>query len=280
MPLNDDMLHYFAKMIEDEIGIVYRPDLYYQLTNRLETIQSLFGYKDLLALFQQAQKGLPREVKNHLMDLATNNETSFFRDKRVFTAIEDRILPELLAQNNHIDIWSVASSSGQEAYSMCMTLEEYSLRKKIPLTYEVLATDVSSQILEKAKNAVYSQLEVQRGLPAPMLIKYFQPEEDSRWRLRTEIKNKVKFRQVNLVEPFFLEKKFDLVLCRNVLIYQSKERKQEILKRVDRCLKPGGYLVMGSGETMVGLRDDYRQEIFDGAVFYQKETEKELAKTA
>lgn len=269
-----EMLEFFAAYIKKEIGIVYREDAYYQLENRLNTIQALFGFKDLRALYEATHSGLESNIKTNLLDLATNNETSFYRDRKVFQAIEKNLLPQLFSENREINIWSVASSSGQESYSVAMMIEEYLLKNKIKGSYKIIATDISSRILKRAREGAYSQLEVQRGLPAPLLVKYFSRDDQmGHWVVSKELRSKVDFKQQNLVDPFRLPVSFDLVLCRNVLIYQTKEQKEEVLARVGRHLNPGGFLILGSGETLVGLKADYDQNISDGAVVYQKKGE-------
>jgi chemotaxis protein methyltransferase CheR len=271
MSTENQVLQYFSEYIQKEIGIVYREDSYFQLKNRLESLRSQFGFKDLNHLLNLAQRGMTMELKTHLLDLATNNETSFFRDKKVFDAIERAVIPEILQHQKNLNIWSVASSSGQEAYSMAMLLEEYKERSRALFDYSVYATDICSEILKKAKAGAYSQLEVQRGLDAHLLIKYFkQNKEKKSWEINNKIKSNVEFKQLNLITPFLLRRKFDLILCRNVLIYQTKEMKEQILKRVSRSLKPGGTLILGSGETLIGIKSDYHQNIKDGAVLYVK----------
>ena len=264
------VLGYFSQMIEKEIGMVFKEDQYYQLRNRLEAVCSSFRYDGLEGFYQAAKKGLPPGIKTALLDIATNNETSFFRDKKVFNLIYKEVIPKLVEKNRAVDIWSVASSSGQEAYSISMLFEEWQENNKRLVNYGLLGTDISSEILQKAQAAEYSQFEAQRGLSTKLLLKYFDKTDSDRkpWRIKGIIREKVRYKQLNLVEKFSVPSQFDLVLCRNVLIYQSRERKKKILERISSYIRPGGYLVLGSGEILNGL-DSFNTIHKDGAIIYQ-----------
>jgi chemotaxis protein methyltransferase CheR len=270
---HERILPYFAKYIESELGIVYAEHNYFQLQNRLEEIAKLLSVESLEKLFKLAETGITGQFKQLLLDLATNNETSFFRDIKVFKAIENLVLPGFL-QNEpsgaEMRIWSGASSTGQEALSLSILITEWNLKAAKPIRFSILGTDISERILLRAKKAEYSQLEVQRGLPTPYLLKYFQKNDQDRWTASPSITKPVEFRKQNLLDPFDFAGKFHLILLRNVLIYQPLPNKIEILKRVTEKLAPGGMLILGSGESLLGLSSDYSQTAYEGAVVYLK----------
>jgi len=269
-----EILKYFSSYIEKEVGIIYSDHNAFQLRNRLEEIAKMMGEASINTLYATAQKGIAGAFKQMLLDVATNNETSFFRDPKVFRAIEQTVLPALLESGSgtkkEIKIWSAASSTGQEAVSLAILLEEQKAKLKDPFSFRVVGSDISERVLSKAREGLYSQLEVQRGLPAALMIKYFSKDERDRWAVRPAIRQKMEFRRQNLKESFAQIGKFGLILCRNVLIYQNVESKKEILDRISEQLEPGGFLILGSGESLIGLSQDYHQVAVDGAVIYRK----------
>lgn len=269
----DFRLEYFQKYIESELGIVYAEHNWFQLQNRLEEISKFLGLTTIDQLYVLAQKGIAGSFRQLLLDVATNNETSFFRDINVFKALENSILPSLNESTKlqrKIRIWSAASSTGQEALTASIVINEFAQKKNVPVQFSILATDISSRALEKAKASSYTQLEVQRGLPTQFLIKYFSKDENSKWSANKELKKDISYATLNLKEPFDFVEKFDLIFCRNVLIYQSVQSKIEILKKITSQLIPGGYLILGSGESLLGLSNGYKLTYLDGAVVYQK----------
>lgn len=270
---HEAVLKFFASYIESEVGIVYAEHNYFQLQNRLEQIAKLFELDSIDSLFEKTRVGIEGAFKQLLLDTATNNETSFFRDPKVFRALEAELFsPERLAvrRGSPLAIWSAAASSGQEALSTAMLLLEWSKAKATPCDFRIVGTDISERILEKAKAARYSQLEVQRGLAMPLLLQYFRKEADDTWSAKAELTRNVTYRPLNLTEEFHFPAPFDLVLCRNVLIYQSVERKRRILARIHANLAPGGLLVLGSGESVIGLSDAFTQVNSEGAVIYAR----------
>ncbi len=267
------ILLFFAKYIESELGIVYADHNYFQLQNRLEEIAKLLSVESIEKLFTQAEAGITGPFKQLLLDLATNNETSFFRDPRVFKAIENVVIPNFLQnepQGTQLRIWSGASSTGQEALSLAMLISEWNLKTLKNIPFSILGTDISERILLRAQKADYSQLEVQRGLPTPYLVKYFQKNDQDRWIANSTLTSHIQFKKQNLLAPFAFSQKFHLILLRNVLIYQALPSKIEILRRVTDMLAPGGVLILGSGESLLGLSSDYHQTAHEGAVIYLK----------
>ena len=276
---NEAVIVFFAKFIEKELGIVYSEHNYFQLETRLEEIAKALEVQGAQALFEMAQKGISGKFKQLLLDVATNNETSFFRDPKIFQAIEVGILAVLKErrETKTLRIWSAASSTGQEALSIAMLIREWNSRHGTSLDFEILGTDISERALAKAKSANYSQLEVQRGLDTTMLGRYFDKSLDGAWMANATLRSKMSFRSLNLKEPFFFAEKFDLILCRNVLIYQNVDGKKAILEKVTASLAHEGFLILGSGESLIGLTNDYEQLPLEGAILYRKKDQATLA---
>jgi chemotaxis protein methyltransferase CheR len=191
----------------------------------------------------------------------TTNETFFFRDKVPFDYFRDTIMPEVLqarASRRSIRIWCAAGSTGQEPYSLAMCLKEMSAALA-GWRIEILATDLSQEVLEKSRTGIYSQFEVQRGLPIQMLVKYFSQTGDV-WQINADVRAMVQHRQLNLLHDFSQLAAFDVIFCRNVLIYFDQDTKISILNRLAKANEPDGFLVLGAAETVVGLTDVYRPD--------------------
>lgn len=274
----NEVIVYFAKLIESVVGIVYEEHNFFQLKDRLERLAQAFECKSLAELIK-VKDHRSEEFLKQLIDISTNNETSFFRDTKFFECVEKTILPQLAADCkslSSLQIWSVASSTGQEPYSVAMLLLE--LGKKLNgQPSRLLATDVSTKVLMKAKSGKYSELEVNRGLPTHLRHMYFREDINKNWILKDEVRNLVDYQHLNLCSPFSLPQQFDLILCRNVLIYQRIEAKREIIKRVTHHLRPGGIFLLGAGESLMGLSDDFEQKLVDGVAVYTKRSAKKAA---
>ena len=270
--MSPEIILFFAQYIEKELGIVYAESNYYQLQNRLEEITRILGLGAPADLHALAKKGLSGDARQLVLDIATNNETSFFRDPKIFKAISTKILPEIIAKapaHRPIRIWSAASSFGQEPYTLAMIAHELC---KDPITlrrFEITATDISSRALDRAKKGRYSQLEVQRGLPSALLVKHFKKDAENYWTISPQLRELVQFRALNLLSPFDSLGLFDLILCRNVLIYQNVPNKAAIIKRLVDRLQPGGVLVLGAGESMIGLSDAFETMKAEDSIYYQ-----------
>lgn len=260
-------LKIFSEFIQKETGIIYGESNAYQLRSRLEEIAKAMNLKGDQALYELAAKGINGHLRQLLLDFATNHETSFFRDPKVFQAVEKHILPELKKQNPHLSlvrIWCAASSFGQEPYSLAMMLSEAGQRA------EIIATDIADKALARAREGKYSQLEVQRGLPAPLLVKYFGKNSDETWQIKSDLRFAIQYRKQNLLDSFAALGSFDLVLCRNVLIYQDDAKKREILDRIADRIAPRGFLVLGASESLIGLSDRFEQHFQNGTIYYQR----------
>jgi chemotaxis protein methyltransferase CheR len=203
-------------------------------------------------------KTAPRALATEVVEAMTTNETFFFRDKIPFDHVRDTIMPALAAAragSKRIRIWCTAASSGQEPYSLAMTLKSMGTALA-GLRFEILATDLCGGLIERAKAGVYSQFEVQRGLPIQLLIKYFTQVGDN-WQVAPELRGMVQVRPLNLLNDFSPLGSFDLVFCRNVLIYFDQPTKTAVLERIARQIPADGFLVLGAAETVVGLTDSF-----------------------
>ncbi len=268
------ILLYFANLIEKETGIIYSQENSYQLENRLLEICKALEIETLENLFKLAQDGgIQGMKKQFLMDVATNNETSFFRDSKTFKAFEKFMVPEWLCkkkEGQQLRIWSVASSFGQEPYSLSMLVQEMVESGMKLNSAEILCTDISDRALKRVKNATYSHLEIQRGLPANLMVKYFEKTSDDSWKVKSEITQRVTSQPMNLLNIYGIRGLYDIVFCRNVLIYQNEEKKKEIIENLSAFIPSGGYFIMGAAESLFGLSDKFNQVSYESAIFYQR----------
>jgi chemotaxis protein methyltransferase CheR len=238
-------------------GLVMEQSKKYLVESRVMPIvrrEKLSGLDELVLLLQRG--GSPKLAKD-VIEAMTINETYFFRDKGPFDQFRSVMLPALIAARQgekRLRIWSAAASTGQEAYSLAMILDEHAARMP-GWKIDIIGTDLSDQVLEKARKGVYSQFEVQRGLPTPMLLRHFNQIGDS-WQISEAIRAKVTFRQLNLLSDFTALGRFDIIFCRNVLIYFDAARKMDILTRMSRILAPDGFLTLGASESLIGLKTD------------------------
>ena len=271
------VLKFFARYIEQNIGIIYSETNYFQLEHRLNDIVTLQSLSGLDELFERAQSGINGQFRDLLLDVATNNETSFFRDSRVFDELIQSIIPSLKSNSAHfsrpaqIHFWSAAGSTGQEAYSIAMAMDQARLLDQTFPDFDIFVSDISSRVLERSKQGLYTQLEVQRGLPKKLLINYFENEGETSWRVKSLLRAKLRFNKLNLLEPIPPSIGiFDIVFCRNVLIYQSIENKKEVVERLLKQIAPKGYLILGAAESMLGVSTAVKQVQFGSVVVYQK----------
>ncbi len=250
---------YMRKLLKDRSGLVLGPDKQYLLESRLLPVVRKGGFGDLAGLIAALRAAASSPLVNTVVEGMTTNESLFFRDKLPFDNFREVVMPALLEarqRTKFLRIWCAAAATGQEPYSLAMTLQEMSVR----LTgwrIEILATDLSSDALEKAKVGLYSQFEVQRGLPIAMLVKYFT-KIGEQWQIAPQIRGMVTYRQANLLHDFSSFGRFDVVFCRNVLIYFDPATKSSVLNRLGRSITSDGYLLLGAAETVVGLSEAFR----------------------
>ncbi len=249
---------FLRKFLKERSGLDLSADKTYLVESRLLPLARKAGLAAIPDLVQKIKNG-DGKLATDVVEAMTTNETFFFRDKVPFDHLRDTILPGLIqarAARKSLRIWSAASSTGQEPYSIAMCLKE----KGASLAgwrIEIVATDLSQEVLEKCKAGVYSQSEVQRGLPIQLLVKYFTQSGDI-WQLNADVRSMVQFRQLNLLQDFSHLGTFDVIFCRNVLIYFDQSTKAVIFDRLAKCLESDGTLLLGAAETVVGITDAFR----------------------
>jgi chemotaxis protein methyltransferase CheR len=249
---------FFRKLLKDRSGLDLSADKQYLVESRLVPLARRAGLPGLPELVQKL-KGGTEALTAEVVEAMTTNETFFFRDKVPFDHLRQTILPDLLqarANRRSLRIWCAASSTGQEPYSIAMCLKELG-STLAGWRIEILATDLSQAVLEKSKAGIFSQFEVQRGLPIQLLVKNFT-QTGELWQLNADIRSMVQQRQLNLLQDFSQLGVFDVIFCRNVLIYFDQETKSNIFRRLAKVLEPDGYLLLGAAETVVGLTDAFK----------------------
>jgi chemotaxis protein methyltransferase CheR len=263
---------YFANVIERETGIVYSTHNLYQLKMRLEDFCRNENISSIEELARQFQTKPDLYLKQKLLDTATNNETLFFRDPKYFSAIQTYVLETIMKDSpKELRIWSAAASTGQEALSIAITLTELGLKHNLP-PFHITATDICDKAIQKSKSGAYSEFEVMRGLPEEYRAKYFQKDGEV-WRVKPLLHSKIRFGYNNLIRSTVHEK-FHIILCRNVLIYQKLDMKKAVIENLFMQLEESGAILLGAGETMVGLKDNIDTEMITGVSFYKKASNK------
>ena len=249
---------YLRKLLKDHSGLDLSADKQYLIESRLLPLSRKCGVSGIGDLVQK-MKGGSSTIIAQVVEAMTTNETFFFRDKVPFEHFRDTIIPEMLkarANRKSIRIWCAAGSTGQEPYSLAMSLKEMGA-VLAGWRVEIIATDLSTEVLEKSKSGVYSQFEVQRGLPIQLLVKYFKQNGEF-WQISPELRAMVQHRQLNLLHDFSQLGIFDVIFCRNVLIYFDQDTKINIFGRLARIMEADGFLVLGAAETVVGLTDVFK----------------------
>jgi chemotaxis protein methyltransferase CheR len=246
-------------MLKERSGLTLSADKQYLVESRLLPVARKVGVTGLTGLVQKLKEPGAESLITEVVEAMTTNESFFFRDKIPFDLFRNEIMPALLttrAAQRYIRIWCAAASTGQEPYSLAMCLKEMAGRVA-GWRIEIVSTDLSTEVLEKAKTGIYSQFEVQRGLPIQLLVKYFT-QIGEMWQVAPELRAMVQYKPLNLLHNFSHLGTFDLVFCRNVLIYFDQQTKVDVLDRMARCIQPDGYLVLGAAETVVGLTDTFK----------------------
>ncbi|MGY4532397.1 chemotaxis protein methyltransferase CheR [Pseudomonas sp. TE3786] len=263
----------FRIFLEKACGIVLGANKQYLVSSRLNKLMEQNSIKTLGELVQRMQ-GMPRGgLREQVVDAMTTNETLWFRDTYPFEVLKTRVYPELLKANPsaRLRIWSAASSSGQEPYSLSMATDEFERSNLGQLKggVQIVATDLSSAMLQACKSGEYDSLAIGRGLSQERLQRYFDPKGAGRFAIKPAIRTRVEFRALNLLDSYASLGKFDIVFCRNVLIYFSAEVKKDILLRIHATLKPGGYLFLGASEALNGLPDHYQMVQCSPGIIYK-----------
>jgi chemotaxis protein methyltransferase CheR len=256
--VNQPDYEYLRKLLKDHSGLDLSSDKQYLLESRLLPLARKVGLSSIGELVQKMRGGSTACI-TQVVEAMTTNETFFFRDKVPFDHFREAIMPELLksrANRKSVRIWCAAGSTGQEPYSLAMCLKEIGAALS-GWRVEILATDLSQEVLEKSKAGVYSQFEVQRGLPIQLLVKYFR-QTGELWQINADMRAMVQHRQLNLLHDFGSVGVFDVIFCRNVLIYFDQDTKINIFNRLARVIEPDGFLVLGAAETVVGLTEAFK----------------------
>jgi chemotaxis protein methyltransferase CheR len=258
MTLSQAEFTFISNLVRKEASIVLAPGKEYLVEARLIPVARAVGAPNVNDFIGDLQKRPNPTHQRKIIDALTTNETSFFRDREPFSALTDVVLPELIksrATVRKLRFWSAASSSGQEAYSLAITLQE-----NLPAgwSYEIVGTDISTAMVERAQKAEYSQVEVNRGLAATQLVQYFE-RAGAHWRIIPALRKSVSFKHMSLTAPFPPMQPFDVIFLRNVLIYFDVATKRQVLQNAAKILRPDGLLFLGAAETTIGIDDNYER---------------------
>ncbi|MET0423575.1 MAG: protein-glutamate O-methyltransferase CheR [Actinoplanes sp.] len=258
MSLTQAEFSFVSQLVRREASIVLAPGKEYLVEARLIPVARAVGSPSVTEFLADLQRRPNPANQRRIIDALTTNETSWFRDREPFLALTDVVLPELVKSRSatrKLRVWSAASSSGQEAYSLAITMQE-----NLPpgWTYEIMGTDISTEMVKRAEAAEYSQVEVNRGLPASQLVQYFE-RAGAHWRITAQLRKNVSFRLMNLTAPLPAMQPFDFIFLRNVLIYFDVATKRQVLQNVARLLRPDGLLFLGAAETTIGIDDNYER---------------------
>ncbi|WP_376801832.1 CheR family methyltransferase [Candidatus Raskinella chloraquaticus] len=250
---------FLRRFLKDRSGLVLTPDKQYLIESRLMPVARRHNLKGLSEIVLLLGKPGNDALAVEVTEAMTTNESFFFRDKVPFDHFQQVMLPALTParqSQKRLRIWCAAASTGQEPYSLAMILNELAARYA-GWRIEITGTDLSREVLEKAKAGVYTQFEVQRGLPVQLMLKYFEQNGDT-WRLSQNIRSMVKYQTFNLLDSFSSMGQFDIIFCRNVLIYFDNDAKIDIMNRMAKQLAPDGFFVLGAAETVVGLSNAFK----------------------
>ena len=269
--LGDSEYRVFCEFLEQQCGIVLGDNKMYLVKSRLSPLMTRFGIESLGELVNKTLKPTERQLRSAVVDAMTTNETLWFRDTYPFELLKTRLFPEI-DTGRTVKIWSAASSSGQEPYSIAMSIDEYKKAAgiKSKSSFSVVGTDISNTMLELCKNAEYDNLALSRGLSPERKRNYFEDSGNGMMQVKADIRRMVSFRHLNLLDSFNLMGKFDVIFCRNVLIYFSPEIKSQIINKFAEQLNPKGYLILGASESMSGLSDKYDMIRCNPGIIYQK----------
>lgn len=266
--MNNSHFEFIRDFIFEHVAIVLEPGKEYLVESRLTPLAKSKGFSSLEELIEEF-KYKPQEVlKLELIDAMTTNETLFFRDISPFETLKQIVLPSIIEnkQSKVLNIWSAASSSGQEAYSIAMMIQEHF--GGLPgWSINIIGSDISEKMVRKAKSGIYNQIEVNRGLPMSFLLKYFE-KRGNEWHLKLEIKNMVNFQMTNLKNEWEISNQ-DVIFLRNVLIYFDIQTKKDVLRKIHQSMHPHGSLFLGGAETTRGLSDDFERITQDKMSFYK-----------
>ena len=266
----EDYQH-FCKFLEESCGIVLGDNKHYLVNSRLNRLMKEHQIDDLGELIRKIRSNQDVRLKEHIIDAMTTNETSWFRDTFPFNLLKDKLLHELANNGrNELRVWSAACSSGQEPYSINIVYDE-TRKQRLPALppLKIIATDISSSMLKDANQGVYDNMSIARGMSDDRKNKYFD-KDGSFWRIKPVMKQNIVFHEINLMKDFSLIGKFDIIFCRNVLIYFSGDLKKNILERLADSLYPSGYLILGGSESVTNYTNRFEQIRMDGGLIYRR----------
>ena len=278
MTITEADFEFISSVVRAESAIVLERGKEYLVESRLLPVAKESGHPTIADLIKQLRRSPMGPLRGQVIEAMTTNETSFFRDVHPFHALSDTVLPELIrarAAERSLNIWSAASSSGQEAYSIAMLVSD-ALVGQPGWRVRLLATDISQQMLDRTRSGLYSQLEVNRGLPAQRLVKHFT-REGTHWQVNEDLRRMVECRLLNLDAAWPMMPSMDVIFLRNVLIYFDIPTKQRILTRVRSLLRPDGYLFLGGAETTLNLDAGFERVQIGNAPAYRLRSEGKTA---
>ncbi|MBI1761626.1 MAG: protein-glutamate O-methyltransferase CheR [Acidobacteria bacterium] len=261
---------YLSKLVRERSAIVLETGKEYLVEARLTPLARREGFTSLEALITQLRTTPYNQVHRKVVDAMTTNETTFFRDIHPFDMLKKIVLPAIIEKRQamrDLTIWSAACSSGQEPYSIAMLLRE-NFPALASWNVRILATDISQGMLERTRQGRFNQLEINRGLPAVLLVKYFE-RQGLEWQIKPELRAMLEVRELNLAEPWNPLPAVDIIFIRNVMIYFDVEMKKHILRKLRQVLRPGGYLFLGGAETTLNLDSTFTRLNHDKAICYQ-----------
>ena len=270
--LDDKSYHQFRTFLEQQCGIVLGENKQYLVKSRLAPLMAKFDVASLSDLVTQTLSPAKRQLRAAVIDAMTTNETLWFRDDYPFELLKNKVLPEIAAKSQSLKIWSAASSSGQEPYSIAMAVQEFK-QKNIGAFkggVQIIGTDISTTMLEHCKYAHYDSLALSRGLSAQRKSQFFEPGDNGMYKVKENIKKMVSFRPLNLLNSYSLMGRFDLVFCRNVLIYFAPEIKSQIISQIHGVLNKDCYLFLGASESLSGLNQNFKMVRCNPGIIYQK----------
>lgn len=270
--LGDKSYYQISEFLEQQCGIVLGETKQYLVKSRLTPLISKFGVNSLEDLVARTLSPVERQLRAAVIDAMTTNETLWFRDEYPFELLKNKVLADLSTKKMPVKIWSAASSSGQEPYSIAMSALEYQKSKpgSFPRGIQIVGTDISTTMLEHCNRGHYDSLALARGLSEARKKQFFENVGNGMLKVKDEVKKMVTFRSLNLLSSYSLIGRFDIVFCRNVLIYFSPEIKAQILSQIHGVLNDGGYLFLGASESISGLNDNFTMIRCNPGIVYQK----------
>lgn len=266
---------HFRQFLQDACGIALGDNKQYLVSNRIRRLLEEHKLGSFSELVRALKLNSHRKLKDQVIDAMTTNETFWFRDIYPYDYLKNTLFPQLMGGNNKmfgaVRIWSAACSTGQEPYSISMIAEEYKRQSMGSLArpVQIVATDLSSTVLEQARRGEYDRLSMLRGLSTERLERYFDQQQDNLWRIKPMVRDRVEFKALNLMDTYASLGKFDIVFCRNVLIYFNADLKRQILQKIHASLKPQGILYLGSSEGLAGAADLFEMVRCEPGILYK-----------